>query len=147
MEVRKFVEGDREIFLQFTNEFYHSNSVLHAIPRAHMQNAFEEILRGSPYIDGFVLIREEVIAGYALLCYTYSMELGGMIAILDELYISPAFRGQGIGSQFLNYMKSHLSQGIKAFRLEFVPAKKELQTLYEKNGFNLLGYASMLYTE
>lgn len=144
MEIRKFVPQDKDVFIGFAKQFYSTDSVAHSIPQQNMERAFEEIIADSPYVDGFMMIKQNQPAGYAIISYTYSMEAGGMLGILDELFVSPAFQGQGIGGAFLKHMKSNLSQGIKAFRLEFVTEKENLQSLYEKTGFRMMGYTPMI---
>ena len=144
MEIRKLEPRDREIFTALATQFYETDSVSHNIPQKNMQAAFDEILTDGPYIDGFLILHNGEIAGYAILNYTYSMEAGGMLAILDELFIAPNFQGHGLGSAFLAYMRENLSEGLKAFRLEFVSDKENLQRLYEKLGFKMMGYSSMI---
>lgn len=146
MQIRKMKRGDEDTFLALAQQFYSSDSVSHPIPRQNMLDAFGEIIADSPYIDGFFILHDNEVAGYAILNYTYSMEAGGMLAVLDELFIAPGFQGKGLGSAFLNYMRENLSEGLKAFRLEFVSSKAELQKLYEKQGFKMMGYSSMIQT-
>lgn len=143
MQVREFLTCDYNTFIEFSTDFYNTDSVSHSIPQSYIKTTFEEIVKGSPYIKGFLILENNIPAGYALICYTYSIEAGGMIGVLDEFYISPSFQSQGLGTEFLSYMKTNLSHGLKAFRLEFVPAKKNLQKLYEKMGFKKMKYASM----
>jgi GNAT superfamily N-acetyltransferase len=42
------------------------------------------------------------IAGYALLTFYWSNEYQGEVAIIDELYVKPEYRNQGISTQFIN---------------------------------------------
>lgn len=144
MEIRKFEPQDRDTFFTLAQKFYATDAVSHGIPEGNILDAFSEITSDSPYIDGFFVLHNGEVAGYAILTYTYSMEVGGMLAVLDELFIASEFQGHGLGTAFLNYMKAHLSEGIKAFRLEFVSEKEELQRLYEKQGFKMMGYSSMI---
>lgn len=144
MQTRVFTVQDKEVFIHFATQFYATDSVLHSISVQNMEHAFEEIVSDSPYVDGFMLLKDNQPAGYAIISYTYSMEMGGMLAVLDELFVAPEFQGQGIGGSFLKYMKENLSEGIKAFRLEFVTEKEDLQRLYEKIGFKMMGYTSMI---
>lgn len=144
MEIRKFTAEDRETFLSLSRAFYATDSVAAPISEANMQAAFDEIVGGSPYIDGFLLWEEGRPAGYGLVIYTYSMECGGRIAILDELYLLPDFQRRGLGGAYLQRICDHLPQDLRALRLEFVPEKEHLRRLYEENGFELMKYASMI---
>lgn len=144
MEVRKLRPEDRPAFISFATQFYSTDSVANPIPEKNMQDAFDEMIADSPYLDGFFILEKGRPAGYAILNYTYSMEFGGRVAMLDELFILPDYQGEGLGGAFLQYMREHLSEGLRAFRLEFVPDKKHLQRLYEKSGFKMMKYSSMV---
>ena len=42
-----------------------------------------------------------MVAGYAALCFGYSIEFGGRDAFLDELYLLPKVRRYGLGARLL----------------------------------------------
>ena len=43
------------------------------------------------------------IIGMANILYTISTSLGGRVAILEDMVVSPKFRGSGVGSKLLNF--------------------------------------------
>ncbi len=49
----------------------------------------------------FVAERGGALVGYVALTYGYSLELGGKDAFVDELFVTPSARGQGIGRALL----------------------------------------------
>lgn len=144
MEIRKLENGDKDIFISLVKQFYETDSVAFSIPEKNMYDAFAELLSGSPYADAFLIIENGNPVGYMLLAYTYSMEYGGKIAIIDELFISPGYQGKGIGSAAIRYIKELFTGELKALRLDVVPEKKQLRRLYEKHGFKMMKYASMI---
>ncbi len=76
------------------------------------------------------------IAGYLILTFGYSLEFHGLDALLDEFYISPAHRNNGIGSAALDYAYSHLkSLGIAALHLEADHFNERGHSFYKRQGF------------
>ena len=62
-------------------------------------------------------------------------------AYIQDVVVDPAYRGQGIGSQFLNYIEAEYPKAI--FRLE-VEAENECAVhVYQKCGYGVLPYMEM----
>jgi ribosomal protein S18 acetylase RimI-like enzyme len=75
-------------------------------------------------------------AGYFVLGYGYSLEFHGRDAFLDELYVIPAARGQGLGRAALRYAEEMCREdGIRALHLEVEHGKPDTYRLYEDTGF------------
>lgn len=73
--------------------------------------------------------------GYAITVYMWSNEFGGDIAVLDELYVKPSWRGQGIGRRFLSQIGESASSGLKGILLEVTPDNDRAMALYGREGF------------
>lgn len=79
---------------------------------------------------------EERAVGMACLSYTWTLELGGLSAWLDELYVEPALRGAGVGRALLLAAIAHArSVGAAAVDLEVVEGHERAARLYEREGF------------
>ena len=102
--IRKLERKDKDLFLRLTRDFYASDAVLHSIPDAYHINAFEEMMRSEQYAEGYLIEQDARPAGYALLAKTYSHECGGMVLWIEEIYIAPEFRGNGLGKEFFDYL-------------------------------------------
>jgi len=140
--IRKLNPGDRELFLALAEEFYHSEAVLHPVPRSHMERTFAELMRSEEYVSLYLLEREGTAAGYVLLAHTWSMEAGGMVSWVEELYVRPAFRGQGVGSRLLEHVLE--KDGVARFRLEVEPDNHRVKELYRRYGFMEFPYQQMV---
>jgi ribosomal protein S18 acetylase RimI-like enzyme len=83
----------------------------------------------------FITQNEEKI-GYLVLTFGFSIEFHGRDALLDELFISEKYRGQGIGQQALRFVEDVCSQNqIEAIHLEVDRKNLRAQEIYRKTGF------------
>jgi ribosomal protein S18 acetylase RimI-like enzyme len=74
--------------------------------------------------------------GYFVVTFWYSLEFHGRVAFLDELHISAAHRGKGIGKRALAYVQDYCAtNGIRALRLEVEHENIQAHSLYNKVGF------------
>ncbi len=140
--IRKMTKADRAAYIHMARDFYRSPAVLHPVPDAHFERAFDEMMRSEDYMLGLVFEWEGALAGYALLCKTYSQEAGGLAVWVDELYVRPAFRGRGLGRAFFQALPELLPAA--RYRLEIEPDNLRAQKLYRAMGFEPLPYAQMV---
>ncbi|MEM7066101.1 MAG: GNAT family N-acetyltransferase [Cyanobacteria bacterium P01_B01_bin.77] len=86
----------------------------------------------------WLILTDNQLIGYIALTFGYSIEFGGKDAFIDELYICPEFRGQGLGQQTLNQIQQEAkSQNICALHLEVAHENIRAQKLYIKSNFQL----------
>ncbi|HDQ44489.1 MAG TPA: GNAT family N-acetyltransferase [bacterium] len=82
--------------------------------------------------------------GYAILIDYWSNEYGGPIVFIDEFYVKPPSRGQGVGSRFLEFfIRSHRNR-VKALQLEVSGGNKKAIGFYRRNGFRSNENLSMI---
>lgn len=144
MQLRKFTPADRADFLEMCVDFYSGGAVLKPIPAAQMEQTFDKAAAGSPYVMGFIMEQEGRSAGYGLIYPFYSNEAGGLCLMLEEIYVKPAFRGLGLGTQYLSNIAAAVGPDVIGLKLEICPANARAKKLYESMGFSLLGYESMI---
>ena len=143
--IRKIELGDRHAYEEMAKEFYSSEAVLTDVPDKSISDTFEEIIDGSPFIEGYILIsQEQAMAGYALVAKSYSQEAGGKVLWLEELFIKPFFRSQGLAYEFLTFMKEELTGNMKRIRLEVEGGNENALALYRRNGFEKLPYMQLI---
>jgi ribosomal protein S18 acetylase RimI-like enzyme len=76
------------------------------------------------------------VVGYVALCFGYSIEFRGRDAFIDELFIVPEARGQGIGGAVLALLKREAaSLGVVALHLEVARDNERAKRLYGQGGF------------
>jgi ribosomal protein S18 acetylase RimI-like enzyme len=94
MNVRRARPADLEVLLSLCERYCEID--LHTFYEPSARSAFLELLSSDD--RGFVLVAESggAVVGYAVVTWGFSIESGGLDALLDELYVEN--RGEGIGS-------------------------------------------------
>jgi ribosomal protein S18 acetylase RimI-like enzyme len=110
----------------------------HDIPiaRADLAFAAKGILRVPE--RGFVLLAVAPEGAVAVACVSYSwtVERGGMVAWLDELYVVPARREHGIGNALLaEVIAAAGADGCRTVELEVETSHARAEHLYRRHGF------------
>ncbi len=141
MSIRRLRPGDRETYLAFARDFYHSPAVLAPVPDEYLARAFDELTRSDAYLAGYLAEIDGAPAGYALVPKIYAQESGGMVCWIDELYVAPAYRGRGLGQALLARVEADHPEA-RAFRLEVEPENGRAAALYRRLGYRPLGYQS-----
>lgn len=136
--IRKIKSQDKPQYIKMAEDFYASPAVLSPVPKSHFEATFEELMKGSAYTEAFIFECENHVAGYGLIAKTFSQEAGGVVIWIEEIYVKSEFRNQGIGSEFIEYIKENIPA--KRYRLETEPENIKAQELYKRHGFKHLEY-------
>lgn len=76
------------------------------------------------------------LVGYIAICPSYTIEMGGKDAFIDEFFLLPQARGRGIGKWVLQFIKAQMVQeGIVALHLIVADGNTPAIQLYEQEGF------------
>ena len=86
---------------------------------------------------------EDRPAGYILVSHTWSNEVGGMVALLEELYFVPEFRGKGLGTEALEWFRKEY-ESARRLRLEVNRENEGAIRLYQRKGYHFLEYLQMV---
>ena len=143
MSIRVLEAKDRELYVELAAEFYATDAVCYSVPKLYMERTFEEMLRSDVYVEGFLLLNaQEEAVGYAIVSKMFSQEAGGMTAWIEEIYIRPPYRGQGLGKAFFAYYEA-LHPEMTRLRVEVDRENTEAIRLYEELGFAEVTYYQM----
>ncbi len=145
MKIRNFEVSDREAVLGMVDAFYNSPGVLQPIPVKNFTDAFDEMCSGGSHrLRGMLIEVDGENAGFCTLTFSYSTEAGGSVVHLEEVYICPEYREQGLGSGVLDYIKEEYEGKAARIRLEVSPQNPRAIALYERFGFEKLPYVQMI---
>lgn len=143
MIVREITADDRALYLELSKGFYSGEATLHPANLDYVNRTFDECVKGSPYAMAYILEHDAKPAGFALFSFTWSNESGGKVALLEELYVSPAFRGLRLGTEFMEWLLSTYGD-FSRIRLEVCGCNAGARRLYKRYGFELLDYEQMV---
>lgn len=161
IKVRKMIPEDKEAVLEMMRVFYDSPAVFHTSSDSVLERDVEDCLGSSPFVEGFLILisdddccaandkndingknNKEVIAGYGMTAPSYTTEYGGLCVWIEDLYVKPEYRGRGIGSEFLLYIKEEYPEAVR-FKLEVEPENERAVEVYKKNGYGVSPYWEM----
>jgi GNAT superfamily N-acetyltransferase len=116
--------------------------------------AFDE-LTGRPELGRVWLIERDgaaaeaagpgAAAGYIVVTFAFAMEHGGLSALVDDFYVRPEARGEGLGTAALAAVRRACEAlGVRALRVEVGADNAVAQAVYRGAGFEPLpGHALM----
>ncbi len=94
------------------------------------------LLAGSPHGAAYLMGPARAPIGYVVVTFGWSLEFGGLDALIDEIYIRPAVRGRGIAREVLTALPGALGRaGIRAIHLEIGRDDAESRRFYARAGF------------
>lgn len=144
--IRPLEKTDSEEVLSMMRVFYDSPAVLYTAPDEILKKDIEDCLDPeNPFIEGWVFEDKGVIAGYSMIAHSYSTEYGGPCLWIEDLYMKPEYRSQGIGTRFFQFIDSTLVPRYRAVRLR-LEAEWENEgaiAVYKRCGYNVLPYVQL----
>lgn len=106
----------------------------HPFDARRVHDALLPLLEDDRY--GVVWLVGEAACGYVVVTWGYSLESGGVEALLDEIFLRQ--RGQGLGSQVMgNLFEDLRRRGIQRMFLETEEANERARRFYARHGFSV----------
>ena len=149
MTVRKYTSGDRDVLMPFFEDFYCSPALAHPLDKRTLDIIFDDAVNHTHGLSGFALTdkdknaKNDKIIGFAHVSSYYATEVAGICVMIEDLYISPEFRGAGFAREFFDWLFQRYSNA-KRFRLEVTPENKMAESLYKRLGFQKIAYNNMI---
>src|SRR5438067_2150985 len=94
--------SDLDTLVRFVRAFYTGERIAFDAPT--VRAALAEMLDDPTLGRVWVTMLGDDLIGYLVLTFGYSIEFGGRFALLDELFIDEAHRGQGAGTAALAFV-------------------------------------------
>lgn len=127
--------GSMPLLLELS-QFMHEHE---AVPfdAERISSAFAFLIENPQQGNVFLISADEEnqkdIIGFIVLCYSFSVEFGGQIATIDQLYILSDWRRQGVGSYILPLIEKHVRERqCQAVNLEVNLGNSGAREFYEQ---------------
>ena len=111
--IRPMKKQDKAEFLQMMRVFYDSPAVHHTAPDKILEKDIDDCLSDMPYLEGFVIEKENQIIGYAMTAISYTTEYGGICIWLEDLYLKPEYRHSGIAGELFAFIKKRYPDAVR----------------------------------
>jgi GNAT superfamily N-acetyltransferase len=122
------------LLLDWMRDFYAHEGI--PFDPAQSRATLAELIASPAFGRVFLLVAEGTAVGYAAVALGFSLEFGGRSAFLDELYVRPPSRGQGIGAAALALLEDGCRQlGARSLALEVHLENSRAEALYRRSGF------------
>jgi GNAT superfamily N-acetyltransferase len=137
---RNYQESDyevlREMIFALAKEDIDSEDTAIPMSDTKIQSTIKRSITHPGQLDIRIFEVDNSIVGYSLLTFYWSNEYQGEVAIIDELYVKPEYRNQGISTQFINLLVCTKQYAI----LQLEVFKKNLNALrfYQRMNFAIV---------
>jgi GNAT superfamily N-acetyltransferase len=132
-----------EVLTALAARFYDEEPTEKPFCAENMENTVHELNCHPEKGTVFVIEKGNDLVGYAIVINYWSNEYGGNILNIDELYLLPAHRRQGIARDFIGLLERVAPAGTIAMQLEVARANKGACGFYKKIGFTVRSNALM----
>jgi diamine N-acetyltransferase len=130
------VTNDLELCLALMRAYYEFDGIEFDPPRA--RRALEQMIREN-HGQAWMVELERQPAGYVIVLFGFSLEYGGRVLEIDELFIQTEFRGLGLGKAILEFVGAQAHEiGAVLLTLETESDNENAQAFYGKHGFTKL---------
>jgi GNAT superfamily N-acetyltransferase len=132
--MRKASLADVEQLVTMMAEFYSDSPYTLNLRRA--TEAFSSLLADERFGHIWFIEDHTKDVGYVVVTLCYSMNYGGLTAIVDDFFIQRPFRGAGLGKAAIAEVRSFcLSRGVRAIQVETGRDSAPALAVYRHAGF------------
>jgi ribosomal protein S18 acetylase RimI-like enzyme len=135
VEIRELAASDTGQLLPLIEAYWRHDGIAGYEP-ARLRRQLDEFLSTPAYGRGWLATGSGAAVGYLLCTLAYSFEHGGLMAEIDELFVSPEHRRHGIGQALLARARAALAQrGCGWLQLQVADGNTQSQRFYSRLGF------------
>ena len=129
--VRRAEPSDLDVLIELAAEYCAADG--HAFVESTARNGFEPMLGNDDH--GTVWMIDDT-DGYAVVTWSWSIEIGGFEVVLDELYVRTSGQGKG-GAALQVVIDDCRRRGARRIFLETERPNESARSLYARHGFTV----------
>jgi len=134
---RPAVLGDEQHLLRMMRSLAEQEPGAYFFDEPVVQDVLHKLLANPDLGQAWVFYEGETPVGYIVLTFGYSFEFHGRDSFIDELYIEPQYRRQGIGKRAMQFVEERARElGVNAIHLEVDQGNDPAAELYRRAGYN-----------
>jgi GNAT superfamily N-acetyltransferase len=135
MIVRSAVASDVPLLLSLVRRYWEFEG-LAGFDALRLELLLQRLIASAELGQIFVAASGAELCGYLALVNVFSLEHGGLTAEIDEFFVLPGARGQGVGGQLLETAELALRQrGCLRVQLQLGVANAAARSFYAHRGY------------
>jgi len=117
-------------------ERYWEFEAISGFDRPRVEALLEDLLSMPERGAGWVAQNDGKLCGYLTAVYLLSVEYGGLMAEIDEFFVSPESRSDGVGSLLLATAERDMAaRGLARLQLQLGVGNHRGRAFYQRHGF------------
>jgi ribosomal protein S18 acetylase RimI-like enzyme len=135
MEIRLAAVGDAAAIAALAERYWVFESI-GGFDRQRIEALLRDLLSAPERGACWVAEGEGRLCGYLLAVFMFSLEHGGLMAEIDELFVSPEMRSAGVGTLLVAAAERDLAgRGLVRLQLQLAADNERARLFYERLGF------------
>jgi ribosomal protein S18 acetylase RimI-like enzyme len=128
---------DEQVLLRMMRSLAEQEPGAYYFDEPVVRDGLRKFLANPELGKAWVFIDAETPVGYIVLTFGYSFEYHGRDSFVDELYIEPQYRRQGIGRRAMQFVEERARElGVNAIHLEVDQGNDPAAGLYRRAGYD-----------
>jgi ribosomal protein S18 acetylase RimI-like enzyme len=101
-----------------------------------IRSGLGQLLKSRSLGQALLVISNSKPVGYTILIDSFDLEFGGRVAFVTDLYLDPAYRRRGIGTEIMKQLEQFCrDRGIKTIELQAERRNRAALSFYRRRGF------------
>jgi GNAT superfamily N-acetyltransferase len=135
MEIRLAAVGDAAAIAALVERYWVFESI-GGFDQPRIEALLSDLLSQGERGACWVAEGEGRLCGYLLAVFMFSLEHGGLMAEIDELFVSPEMRSAGVGTLLVAAAERDLAgRGLVRLQLQLAADNERARLFYERLGF------------
>jgi len=131
--VRIATHADVPALVELMREFYAESSF--PLDEDWAAGAFANLIAEPSRGTVWLMELDDAVAGHVVLSVRHAMEYGGLSAYIDDLFVRPAYRGQGAARAGLDALVTECRRrDCRSIQVEVAPDNRAANALYRSYG-------------